>query len=93
MLSDDYTFTIYPWMFKKGLTAYEVVIYALILEETKRHGEFNWSLRETAESLKISVQTVVKAFKNLVNKNLVEKRSVTINGVKLCYYEALEVEK
>ena len=82
--------TIQGWMVNElKLKNNELIIYALIYGFSQDNEQsFSGSLQYIADWTNSTKQGVSKAIKRLIEKGLIEKKDIMINGVKFCEYRA-----
>lgn len=79
------------WMATElGLNGNDLIIYAVIYSFTQGEGgEFTGSLRYLAEWINIERKNVTRYLKKLVDRGLLIKEDIYLNGVKYCKYKAV----
>lgn len=71
------------------LSGSELLVYAIIFGFSQTEGQtFKGSLQYLANWAQISRQGIHKILNSLINKNLIIKKELSINGVKVCEYTA-----
>lgn len=88
MKKENYIVVQYWMVTNYNLTGNELLIYALI-HGFNQDGEtfFNGSIGYISEFLNISKRSVIEILKKLVDKKLIIKQELYINGVKFCKYK------
>ncbi len=90
-MQDVQYITIQGWMRTKlDLKGNDLLIYAIIYGFSQVEGQkFTGSLQYLADWCGATKQGVQKNIKNLIEKNLIEKREYIKNGIKFCEYSCM----
>lgn len=90
-MKDSRFIVILGWMLTRlSLSGNDLLLYAYIYGYSQDSMGGYWgSLANTAEALNLSKRTVSDIFARLLDKGLLAKREMTLNGVKRCLYSAV----
>ena len=90
-IKDNNYYQVSGWMINRlGLSGRELHAYAIIYGFTQDgETEFNGSINYISEWLGCTRKTAINVIKSLVEKNLVSKKQITRNGVKINYYKTI----
>lgn len=92
-VNDENYINIMGWMVNKlHLKGNELLIYAIIYGFSQAEQQtFSGSLQYLADWTNSTRQGVMKNLKSLLDKGLIEKKDININGVKFCEYCTTEL--
>lgn len=92
-VNDENYINIMGWMVNKlHLKGNELLIYAIIYGFSQAEQQtFSGSLQYLADWTNSTKQGVMKNLKSLLDKGLIEKKDININGVKFCEYCTTEL--
>ena len=92
-VNDENYISIMGWMVNKlHLKGNELLIYAIIYGFSQAEQQtFSGSLQYLADWTNSTRQGVMKNLKSLLDKGLIEKKDININGVKFCEYCTTEL--
>lgn len=90
-MKDNRFIVIMGWMLSKlALAGNELLVYAFVYGYSQdAMGGYWGSLTNTAEALNISKRTVSDLFTRLLDKGLLVKKEITLDGVRRCLYSAV----
>lgn len=90
-MKDSRFIVIMGWMLTKlGLAGNELLVYAFIYGYSQdAMGGYWGALANTAEALNISKRTVSDLLTRLLDKGLLVKKEITLDGVRRCLYSAV----
>lgn len=93
-VNDENYINIMGWMVNKlHLKGNELLIYAIIYGFSQAEQQtFSGSLQYLADWTNSTRQGVMKNLKSLLDKGLIEKKDININGVKFCEYCTTELQ-
>lgn len=93
-VNDENYINIMGWMVNKlHLKGNELLIYAIIYGFSQAEQQtFSGSLQYIADWTNSTRQGVMKNLKSLLDKGLIEKKDININGVKFCEYCTTELQ-
>lgn len=93
-VNDENYINIMGWMVNKlHLKGNELLIYAIIYGFSQAEQQtFSGSLQYLADWTNSTKQGVMKNLKSLLDKGLIEKKDININGVKFCEYCTTELQ-
>lgn len=93
-VNDENYINIMGWMVNKlHLKGNELLIYAIIYGFSQAEQQtFSGSLQYLADWTNSTRQGVMKNLKSLLDKGLIEKEDININGVKFCEYCTTELQ-
>lgn len=93
-VNDENYISIMGWMVNKlHLKGNELLIYAIIYGFSQAEQQtFSGSLQYLADWTNSTRQGVMKNLKSLLDKGLIEKKDININGVKFCEYCTTELQ-
>lgn len=73
-----------------GLKGNDLIVYAVIYTFSQKDGQYyNGSLQYLADWTNSTKRGLLKNLKSLMDRNLIEKKEITLNGVKHCEYRAI----
>lgn len=89
-MKDEQFIAIFGWMKNRlGLKGKELEVYALIYGFSQDgESEFAGSMSYIADTIDVTKPTAIKVVKSLVEKKMITKRSIEMNGVVLNRYKA-----
>ena len=90
-VKNEHYVTIQGWMINElNLKGNELLVYAIIYGFSQTENQtFTGSLQYLADWCSATKQGILKNLKSLVDKGLIVKDEVTINGVKFCEYSCI----